>query len=171
MLSLPISCMKFLFPKLLVTNFWPGLMARAEIWGHSKVSRKVRKRRHRNPLFSHIGDEISKNKGGKITLVALTGHETQFRSKFGAQLSLHCPFFSWTPSSNHCCCYVNCNYKCSGASLVHLMLSFSISYPYLTRGLSHCGLAIYIKRYLNAKEEWWKLKYFTMQKSNLQKIL
>jgi hypothetical protein len=34
----------------------------------------------------------------------------------------------------------------------------------LTRGVSHCGLAIYIKTYLKAKEELWKLKYFTMQK-------
>jgi hypothetical protein len=32
------------------------------------------------------------------------------------------------------------------------------------------GLAIYIKKYLKAKEELWKLKYFTMQKYNLQKI-
>jgi hypothetical protein len=36
-------------------------------------------------------------------------------------------------------------------------------------GVSHCGLAIYIKKYLKAKEELWKLKYFTMQKYNLQK--
>jgi hypothetical protein len=35
---------------------------------------------------------------------------------------------------------------------------------------SHCGLAIYIKKYLQAKEEdLWKLKYFNMQKYNLQK--
>jgi hypothetical protein len=34
-----------------------------------------------------------------------------------------------------------------------------------------CGLAIYIKKYLKAKEELWKLKYFTMQKYNLQKTL
>jgi hypothetical protein len=35
--------------------------------------------------------------------------------------------------------------------------------------LSHPGLAIYIKMYLKkAKEELWKLKYFTMQKYNLQ---
>jgi hypothetical protein len=35
-----------------------------------------------------------------------------------------------------------------------------------------CGLAIYIfKKYFKAKEELWKLKYFTMQKYNLQKIL
>jgi len=40
-----------------------------------------------------------------------------------------------------------------------------------TRGVSHCGLAIYIKKYLKAKEELWKIKYFTMQKYNLQKIL
>ncbi len=40
-----------------------------------------------------------------------------------------------------------------------------------TRGVSHSGLAIYIKRYLKAKEELWKLKYPTMQKYNLQKIL
>jgi hypothetical protein len=35
--------------------------------------------------------------------------------------------------------------------------------PGQTRGVSHCGLAIYIKKYLKAKEELWKLKYFTMQ--------
>jgi hypothetical protein len=35
--------------------------------------------------------------------------------------------------------------------------------------VSHCGLAIYIKKYPKAKEELWKLKYFTMQKYNLQK--
>jgi hypothetical protein len=42
-LSLPISCMKFLFPNLLVTNFWPGLMARAEIWGIVKLPVKLGK--------------------------------------------------------------------------------------------------------------------------------
>jgi hypothetical protein len=36
--------------------------------------------------------------------------------------------------------------------------------------VSHCGLAIYIKKYLKAiEEELWKLKYFTMQKYNLPK--
>jgi hypothetical protein len=40
-----------------------------------------------------------------------------------------------------------------------------------TRGVSHCGLAIYIKTYLKGKKELWKLKYFTMQKDNLEKIL
>jgi hypothetical protein len=39
-----------------------------------------------------------------------------------------------------------------------------------TRGVSHCGLGIYIKKYLKAKEELWKLQYFMMQKYNLQKI-
>jgi hypothetical protein len=38
-------------------------------------------------------------------------------------------------------------------------------------GVSYCGLAIYIKQYPEAKEELRKLKYFTMQKYNLQKIL
>jgi hypothetical protein len=38
-----------------------------------------------------------------------------------------------------------------------------------TRSVSHCGLAIYIKKYLKAKEESLNLKYFTMQKYNLQK--
>jgi len=36
-------------------------------------------------------------------------------------------------------------------------------------GVSHCGLAIYIKKYLKAKEELCKFKYFTMQKYNLKK--
>ncbi len=35
-------------------------------------------------------------------------------------------------------------------------------------GVSHCGFAIYIKKYLKAKEELWNLKYFTMKKYNLQ---
>jgi len=39
------------------------------------------------------------------------------------------------------------------------------------RGVSHCGLAIYIKKYLKAKEELWKLNYFTMPKYDLQQIL
>jgi hypothetical protein len=40
-----------------------------------------------------------------------------------------------------------------------------------TKGVSHCGLAFNIKMYLKAKEESWKLKYFTIQKYNLPKIL
>jgi hypothetical protein len=35
--------------------------------------------------------------------------------------------------------------------------------------VTHCGLAIYITKYLNAKEELWKFKYFTTQKYNPQK--
>jgi hypothetical protein len=38
-------------------------------------------------------------------------------------------------------------------------------------GVSHCELAIYIKKYLKAKEELRKLKYFTIEKYNLPKIL
>jgi hypothetical protein len=38
-----------------------------------------------------------------------------------------------------------------------------------TRGVSHCSLAIYTKKYFKAKDELWKFKYFTMQKYNLQK--
>ncbi len=41
----------------------------------------------------------------------------------------------------------------------------------ITRGLSHFGLVIYIKKYFNAKKELWKLKYFTVKKYNFQKIL
>jgi len=41
-------------------------------------------------------------------------------------------------------------------------------WPSLTL-VSHYGLAIYIEKYLKAKEELWKFKYFTMQKYNLQK--
>jgi hypothetical protein len=35
--------------------------------------------------------------------------------------------------------------------------------------VSHGRLAIYILKYLEAKEKLWKLKYFTMKKYNLQK--
>jgi ribosomal protein S3AE len=39
--------------------------------------------------------------------------------------------------------------------------------------MAHCGLAIYMKKYLKAKEELWKLKIFHHAKNiyNLQKIL
>jgi len=37
--------------------------------------------------------------------------------------------------------------------------------------VSHYGLAIYIKKYVTEKAELWELKYFTMQKHNLQEIL
>jgi hypothetical protein len=37
------------------------------------------------------------------------------------------------------------------------------------RCITLVGLAIYIKKYLKAKEELWKFQYFTMQKYNLQK--
>jgi hypothetical protein len=55
-------------------------------------------------------------------------------------------------------------------TLVHKS-NLSIKLPTKTRRVSHCGLAIYIKKYLKAKEQLWKLKYFTMQKYNLQKML
>ncbi len=45
-------------------------------------------------------------------------HETQFSSKFAAKLSLPCPIFSWTLSTNHCCWYVYCSYKCSRAGCI-----------------------------------------------------
>jgi hypothetical protein len=38
-----------------------------------------------------------------------------------------------------------------------------------TRGVSHCGLAIYIKTSLKAKKELWKHQIFTVQKYNIQK--
>jgi hypothetical protein len=39
-----------------------------------------------------------------------------------------------------------------------------------TRGVSQCGLTIYIKKkYIKAKEELWEFKYFTMQKYSLPK--
>jgi hypothetical protein len=43
---------------------------------------------------------------------------------------------------------------------------------FLTRAVSHYGLAIFIEKYLKAKEEeLWKLNSFTMQKYNLLRIL
>ncbi len=39
-----------------------------------------------------------------------------------------------------------------------------------TRGVSRCDIPIYIKKYLKAKEELSKLKYFTMLNYNLPKI-
>jgi hypothetical protein len=42
----------------------------------------------------------------------------------------------------------------------------------MKQGVSHTvAFAIYSKTYLKAKEELRKLKYFTMQKYDLQKIL
>jgi hypothetical protein len=46
------------------------------------------------------GDEISKNRKKKKVQWASTGYETQFISKFGAKLSLPCPFFSFLNAFN-----------------------------------------------------------------------
>jgi hypothetical protein len=51
--------------------------------------------------------------------------------------------------------------------ILHLFPVFHINVK--TRGASHCGLAIYILKYLKAKEELGKLKYFIMQKYSLPK--
>jgi predicted YcjX-like family ATPase len=46
------------------------------------------------------------------------------------------------------------------------------AYPNKTRGVSHCGLAIYFKKVSKGKRRMMeKLKYFTIQKYNLKKIL
>jgi hypothetical protein len=57
---------------------------------------------------------------------------------------------------------------CQSLELFLSHLGKVLTYGIITRGVSHCGLAIYIKRRLKAKEELWKLKYFTIQKYNLQ---
>jgi hypothetical protein len=51
----------------------------------------------------------------------------------------------------------------------HHLIGGEVNVGILTKGVSHYGLAICIRKYLKAKEELWKLKYFTMQKYNLQK--
>jgi hypothetical protein len=61
-----------------------------------------------------------------------------------------------------------------GVSSFHPTVYCNTSKAFLkiTRDVSQCvALPFTLKRYLKAKEELWKLKYFTMQKYNLQKIL
>jgi hypothetical protein len=55
------------------------------------------------PVWSHRGWDFRKQ--GKNVHWVSTAHQTPFRSKFGAQLGLACPFFYWTLSTNHCFCY------------------------------------------------------------------
>jgi hypothetical protein len=51
------------------------------------------------------------------------------------------------------------NYICFETRVHHPFITLTQA----TSGVSHCGLAIYIlKVILNAKEELWKFKYFTM---------
>jgi hypothetical protein len=50
------------------------------------------------------------------------------------------------------------------------MESIPLSLPNFNKGACHTlALPFTLKKYLKAKEELWKLKYFTMQKYNLQK--
>jgi hypothetical protein len=80
----------------------------------NKVIRKVRQRRHSNPLFGPVWSQRGRDfkKQEKKVHWTSTGHEIQFSSKFGAKLSFPCPFFSWTLSTNHCC-HVYSSYKYS----------------------------------------------------------
>jgi hypothetical protein len=89
----------------------------------------------------------------------------------------------------------NCSYQCSGhqrsplksknwrqcgssffppealAAWIEHQQHWKHQHKVKTRGVSHCGLAIYIFKYLKAKEKIWKVKYFTMKKNHLQKII
>ncbi len=61
---------------------------------------------------------------------------------------------------------INLNPK-QNMEIINLTINYDETPPNFikTRGMSHFGLTIYIKKYLKAKEEeLWKLKYFTMQK-------
>jgi hypothetical protein len=54
---------------------------------------------------------------------------------------------------------------CQCESNSQILLPLKLPYSNPTRGVSLGGLAIYIKKYLKAKEEeLWKLKYFTIAK-------
>ncbi len=63
--------------------------------------------------------------------------------------------------------------KCGTKWNLHHSLSLFLYTPNQltnkTRGVSHCSLAIYIKKYLKAKDKLWKFKYVTLQKYNLPK--
>jgi hypothetical protein len=53
----------------------------------------------------------------------------------------------------------------NGALKLHLDAKLCITTTTTTRGVSHYGLAIYIKMYLKEKEELWNSNtYFTMPK-------
>ncbi len=94
-----------------------------------KLSVKSGKDDDGTPVWSHIGDEISKNKEKKSTLGFNGVWNSVLAANLVLNLSLPCSFFSWTPSTNHCC-YVYCSYKCFGAWFI---LSVSTSYPYLIK--------------------------------------
>jgi hypothetical protein len=85
------------FPKLQAQNWVRTLLEGSSTYliQHTKVIRKVRKRRHRNPPFGHIGDEISKKQVEKNVHLGFNGvwNEPQFSPKFGAKLSSSCTFF------------------------------------------------------------------------------
>jgi hypothetical protein len=55
--------------------------------------------------------------------------------------------------------------------VLYFCSTLGLLFFYVTRGVSHYGLAIYVKNYLKAKKKKWKLEYFTMPKYNFQKIL
>jgi hypothetical protein len=100
-------------------------------WHHTiKLSVKVRKKRQWDPcLLSHRGWDFKKQGKKKYTGLQL-GMKLSLAANLVLNLSLPSPFFSWTPSTNRCCCYVYCSYICFGAWCI---LSLSISYPYLIK--------------------------------------
>jgi hypothetical protein len=52
--------------------------------------------------------------------------------------------------------------------------SWELNFKFLTetrRGVSHCGLAIYIKKYLKAKEELWNSNISASKNITFKKLL
>jgi hypothetical protein len=58
-----------------------------------------------------------------------------------------------------CCCFGWQKKKIEGKKAQNQIKTLN-----KTRGVSHHGLSIYIKKYLQTKEKLWKSKYFTMKK-------
>jgi hypothetical protein len=90
----------------------------------------------------------AKNSLGKMAKLYLLLQSSQ-GSQFNPQTSL----------SNFPILYTQLGH-CSQANKPCALFPIPLSHT-KTRGVTHFGLAIYIKKYLNAKEEkLWKLKYF-----------
>jgi len=113
-----------------------------------------------------------KKAGRTFALPAIFSFSLPFALFFSA-LSCFAPITSHVMSTKgHVTCQVACGKGLVACYTPPNTSSKPQTHPMWKQGgVSRCVLAIYMKKYLKAKEELWKLKYFTMQKCNLQKLL
>ncbi len=153
------ACKWFKFTMVLVSTWWASTYLRFRWVGNQDLIIDC-------SLFIFI---LIENRCNNVFLMELENKTNNAIKKYKKGIN-NMPSANWGNDTWKSCNFWpnNKTYQL-GATLWKKMLNIWWMPLMKPRGVSHCDLAIYIKKYLKAKKKW-RFKYFTMSKYNLQKI-